>query len=334
MKRVAVIGDGAWGTALAILLCEKGVDVTLWGAFPDYLEVVEKTRENVKFLPGIRIPKSIQLVHDMKEALRNVELGVLAVPTQYLRGVLQKWQADFRSRLPLVSVAKGIEHGTLFRPTQIVEDVLGGKGRPIGVLSGPSHAEEVARKLPTTVVVSSKKRDFAAALQHLFRTERFRVYTNPDWKGVELGGALKNVIALAAGICDGLKFGDNSKSALLARGMVEMSRLGAALGGRRETFFGLSGIGDLITTCFSPWGRNRSVGEALGRGEKLSQILKRTEKVAEGVNTARSVKALSKKTGVEMPISEEVYKILFYNKSPLRAVRDLMMRGPKDEMED
>jgi len=228
-----------------------------------------------------------------------------------------------------VSVAKGIENRTLLRPSQIVSDVLG--RAPVAALSGPSHAEEVARGLPTTVAVASRNAELARRVQRLFMTDRFRVYTNNDLVGVELGGAVKNIIAIAAGICDGLGLGDNAKAALLTRGLAEMIRLGVAMGARRETFAGLAGMGDLITTCMSPYGRNRAVGVQLGQGRKLKEILAGMEQVAEGVRTTRSVRALARRRGVEMPITEQCYRVLFRGKDPTRAVSDLMRRAAKDE---
>jgi glycerol-3-phosphate dehydrogenase (NAD(P)+) len=328
-ERVTVIGDGGWGTALALLLVGKGHAVRLWGAFPDYVEAMRRGRENVKFLPGLPLPAALELTGDLGEATADADVLVAAVPTQFLRGVLRRLAPCYPRGVPVVSVAKGIENRTLLRASQVVADVLGRV--PVAALSGPSHAEEVARGLPTTVAVAHRNAELARRIQSLFLTERFRVYTNTDIVGVELGGAVKNVIAIAAGICDGLGLGDNAKAALLTRGLAEMRRLGTALGARRETFAGLAGMGDLITTCMSPYGRNRSVGIQIGQGKTLQQVLAGMEQVAEGVRTTKSVKALARRHGVEMPITEECHRVLFRGKGPQRAVSDLMRRAARGE---
>ena len=328
--RITVIGDGGWGTALARLLAGNGHAVRLWGAFPDYVATMRRTRENAKFLPGFPLPEEIELADGLAAAVADADVLVAAVPTQFARGVLRKLARCYRPGTPVVSVAKGIENRTLLRPTQIVADVLG-RRTPLAALSGPSHAEEVARGLPTTVAVASRKADLARRVQGLFMTQRFRVYTNTDIVGVELGGAVKNVIAIAAGICDGIGLGDNAKAALLTRGLAEMTRLGLALGARRTTFAGLAGMGDLITTCMSPYGRNRAVGVQIGEGRSLREILAAMEQVAEGVRTTQSIRALARRHGVETPITEQCYRVLFRGKSPRRAVQDLMERAAKDE---
>jgi len=336
-----VIGDGGWGTALARLLVGKGHAVRLWGAFPDYIETMRERRENVKFLPGVALPDGLELTGDMAAAVAGADLVVMAVPVQFMRGVLrglvrcyragggQARCLSLRGGTPIVSVAKGIENRTLLRATQVITDVLGRV--PVVALSGPSHAEEVARGLPATVTAASREAALARRAQELFMTERFRVYTTRDVVGVELGGAVKNVVAIAAGICDGLGLGDNAKAALLTRGLAEMMRLGVALGARRDTFAGLAGIGDLITTCTSPYGRNRSVGIQIARGRTLREVVGGMEMVAEGVRTTLSVRALARRHRVEMPITEEVYRVLFRGKDPRLAVRDLMQRAAKDE---
>jgi len=328
--RVAVVGDGGWGTALARLLALKGCEVCQWGAFPDYTEEMRRRGENFKFLPGVSLPKELRLTNAGAEALEGADVIVAAVPTQFLRRVLRRLVTCYRRPTPVVSVAKGIERRTLMRPTQIVRDVWGRV--PVVALSGPSHAEEVARGLPTTVAVASSRRGLAERAQRLFMTDRFRVYTNPDIIGLELGGAVKNVIAIAAGICDGLGLGDNAKAALLTRGLAEMTRLGVALGARRQTFAGLAGIGDLITTCTSPYGRNRAVGIQIGQGRSLREVLADMEQVAEGVESTRSVRSLARRHGVEMPITEQCYRVLYRGKDPRRAVDDLMRRAARDEM--
>ncbi len=331
MKSVFVLGDGGWGTALAILLAGRGCRVWIWSVDEPYAREVARTRENRKFLPGVRISDEITLCWDIA-ALSGADIMVMAVPTQYVRSVLTRLAPSFPRGVPIVSVAKGIENETLLRPSQVIKDVLGRV--KVGVLSGPSHAEEVARGLPATVVAAATDDDFARAIQKLFMGERFRVYTNTDKVGVELGGALKNVIAIAAGMCDGMKLGDNAKSALLSRGLVEMVRLGVAMGAQQKTFFGLSGIGDLVTTCVSPHGRNREIGLQISRGLKLPEVLRTMEKVAEGVWTTMSVIALSKKYRVKMPITDEVYSVLFEDKAPRQALKDLMTRSAKSEEED
>ncbi|MBL8798719.1 MAG: NAD(P)-dependent glycerol-3-phosphate dehydrogenase, partial [Planctomycetia bacterium] len=268
-NRIAVLGDGAWGTAIALVLAARPEhQVLLWSAREENARVLRERRENVHYLPGVPIPESVELTADIQRAAEASDLWVSAIPTVYLRRTLEPLASALRAETPMLSLSKGVEAATLLRPTQILEQVLG--PRRLATLSGPSHAEEVSRGLPTTVVVASADVAFARWLQDCFSTERFRVYTNSDLPGVELGGALKNVIAIAAGIADGLGYGDNTKAALLTRGLAEMTRFGAALGARPQTFFGLAGIGDLITTCISRHGRNRHVGERLGRGEKLA----------------------------------------------------------------
>lgn len=332
MKKILILGDGGWGTALAIVLHEKGHHVTIWGHSPQYVEYLSKRRENTKYLPGIPIPNNLTITSDLSAALNGTEYIVAAVPTPYLRSVIKNLKEYYTHGTPIVCVAKGIENGTLMCGSQIIRNVLG--EQPIALLFGPSHAEEVARKLPTTVVTSSEDLALAKEVQQIFITDRFRVYTNPDITGVELGAALKNVIAIAAGICDGLGFGDNSKAALVTRGLAEITRLGVAMGAKKSTFSGLTGLGDLITTCVSPHGRNRFVGEQIGKGRKLKEILAQMEKIAEGVLTTKSVCILADKHNVEMPIAREVYKALFEDKSPHHAVNNLMMRTPRSEVEE
>ncbi len=332
MKRISIIGDGAWGTALALLLHDKDYSVKIWGNFPDYIEEQRERRENPKFLPGIKIPKGIGYTADLAEAAEGAELFVCAVPAQFIRGVFEKFAAHHPKGVPVVSVAKGIEQKTLKRCTEVLAEFLG--DAPLAALSGPSHAEEVAQKVPTAVVVASQGHRVSRLLQDTFMSNSFRVYTQDDILGVELGGALKNVIALAAGMSDGLGYGDNTKSALLTRGLVEISRLGVAAGAKRLTFSGLSGIGDLITTSFSRHSRNRALGEKIGQGMSLRRVLESTEKVAEGVWTTISSRELAQRLGVEVPIIDEVYKVLFEEKNCRQAVADLMTRGKKQEMED
>ena len=331
----AVLSDGGWGTALALLLHKNGHTVRLWGAFPDYTELMRKTRTNPRFLAGVSLPESLFLTASLEEAVANAELVVLASPAQYLRSLLQNL-----SRLPcpsdrlLVSVAKGIEVQTLCRMSQLVSEYFPHPQRLV-VLSGPSHAEEVAREVPTAVVAAATDPAAAQALAAALMNPFFRVYMSSDVVGVELGGALKNVLALAAGICDGMAFGDNTKAALMTRGMVELARLGKALGGKPETFFGLSGIGDLIVTCTSRHSRNRHVGEELGKGRKLADIQAEFGRVvAEGIATAQSAFQLARQQGVDTPIIDEVYASLYLDKDPRLAVRDLMSRRAKPELPD
>jgi len=331
-KKIIIIGNGGWGTALAILLYKKGYEVTLWGYDATYSDYLREKRENVKYLKGIPIPSGICITSNISQKLLDVHIVVVATPTPYLRSVLTKFKDFFAQGTPVVSVTKGIENDSLMRPSEIITSVLG--NQPVSLLLGPSHAEEVARGLPTTIVASAKDVALARTVQKIFTTDRFRVYTNPDMMGVELGAAMKNVIAIAAGICDGLKFGDNSKAALITRGLAEISRLGIVMGAQKTTFSGLTGLGDLITTCISPYGRNRWVGEQIGKGKKLQEILEKMEQIAEGVWTTKSVKALSDKLNVEMPITREIYNVLFNNKDPLEAVSNLMMRTPRSEVEE
>jgi len=331
-RKIAVLGDGGWGTTLSILLFRNGQKVTLWSNFPDYAEHLRQRRENPKFLPGVHIPEEISITSAPGAALEEKELAVVAVPTQYLRGVLTKFAPLYREGLGIVSVAKGIEVETLLRPSEIIGEFF--VGARICVLSGPSHAEEVAGGLPTTIVAASRDEPFAQEIQALFTNDRFRVYTNPDMLGVELAGALKNVIALAAGICEGLGFGDNAKAAILTRGLAEITRLGVAMGAKAATFAGLSGMGDLITTCISPYGRNRRAGMAIGQGKSLNEVLKETEMVAEGIPTTKAVRALARKHNVEMPITEAVYEVLYEGKEPAQAASDLMTRLPRSEVEE
>ncbi len=328
-RKILVLGDGAWGTALALNLYHNGHQVRVWGAFPDYITHLKKQRENTTFLPGVKIPAGIEFYHNIETALEAMDLMVLAVPTQHARSVLLKVKPFYSPVVPIVSVAKGIEHKTLARPSEIIKEIL--KAKKIAVLSGPSHAEEVARRLPASVVLASRDKKFARDVQRIFMNERFRIYTHSDMIGVELCGALKNIIAIAAGICDGLKLGDNAKSALLTRGLVEITRLGVKMGARSGTFFGLAGLGDLITTCISPHGRNREVGIRIGQGETLARIMKTMKKVAEGVSTTQAVYPLIRKYKIAMPITNEIYQVLFKNKNPRQAVSDLMTRQPKAE---
>jgi len=332
--RVGIIGDGAMGTLCACMLAEKGSRVTLWSAFTAHVEEMRRAGENARFLPGLKFPRGLAVTADAGELPRDADFLVSAVPTPYLREVWLRIGARVPPA-PIVSVTKGIENETLLRPSEVIRELQSsrGSGRPaVAVLSGPCIATEVARKLPATVVAASEDgEELPRLVQEAFSSPYFRVYRNSDALGVELAGAMKNVIAVAAGILDGLGLGDNAKAALLTRGLVEITRLGVALGARRETFAGLAGMGDLFTTCVSPYGRNRTVGEAIGKGRAVDDILRGMQQVAEGVRTTRSVVALAERHGVEMPITQEVYRVLFEAKDSRQAIRDLMTRPGKAE---
>ena len=318
------------GTACAIVLAENPEQrISLWARNADHAADMVKTRENKRLLPGITIPDSVEVTSDIAEAVADSDLLVMAVPTAFLRNCLSEISTDLTDDRPVVSVIKGIENETFQRPSEIIGEVLG--SRAVVSLSGPSHAEEITRRLPASVVAASGDLAVARRVQQTFTTDRFRVYTNVDIIGVELAAALKNVIAIAAGICDGLGYGDNAKSALMTRGLVEMTRFGTSLGAEAQTFAGLAGMGDLITTCASPYSRNRKVGERLGAGETLEQILESMDAVAEGVWTTRSVHELAEQRGIEMPITAEVFSVLFEDKRAAEATDSLMMRPPRDE---
>ncbi|MCX5668997.1 MAG: NAD(P)-dependent glycerol-3-phosphate dehydrogenase [Candidatus Omnitrophica bacterium] len=327
--RIAILGDGGWGTTLAVLLSNKGYPVTLWGAFADYTKMMAKTRYNPKFLPGIKIPGQIEITSNIKSAVSNKEIIVLAIPSQYTRLTLKKIVGSFAKRTIFLSVTKGIEIRSFKRMSEVIRAELGPV--KLAVLSGPTIASEVAKEVPTAAVVASTDKQIRKTIQAVFSTKRFRLYTNPDVIGVELGGSLKNVIAIACGVSDGLGFGTNTKAAILTRGVAEISRLGKAMGAKLETFNGISGLGDLVTTCISSQSRNRSVGELIGKGRSLKNIYRHMQMVAEGVPTAKSAYALSLKYKIDMPIIKEVYHLLYKNKSPHLAVKDLMTRKSKEE---
>jgi glycerol-3-phosphate dehydrogenase (NAD(P)+) len=329
---IAILGDGAWGTAIALLLAQNPYHrVRLWSARDDNGRLLQQHRENVRLLPGVPIPPAVELTTDIRQAVTGADLWVAAIPTVYLRATLTRIASAVRPGPPVLSLAKGLENGTFLRPTEIVTQLLGVE--KVAVLSGPSHAEEIGRGLPASVVAASRDAELARRVQHLFRTERFRVYTNLDPVGVELAGALKNIIGIAAGISDGLGLGDNAKAALLTRGLVEITRFGVAFGAEAKTFAGLAGLGDLITTCVSIHGRNHRVGQRLARGERWTDIEASTNMVAEGAYTARSVHERARQLGIDMPITAEVCRVLYENKDPRAAVNELMLRAPKEEME-
>ena len=327
--KIAMVGDGGWGTTLALLLAKKGHRVALWSPFAEYASVLREKRENVKFLPGVRIPKEIIISSDMAEVLSGAEVVTLAAPSHFMRSVVERMKGFSFSERLIVSVSKGIENGTLFRMSEVIQDVLG--KLKLAVLSGPTIAPEVARGLPAMAVAASDDDRISAKIQDVFNTDTFGVYRNDDMTGVELGGSLKNVIAIAAGISDGLGLGTNTKAALFTRGLVEMARLGVKMGARTETFSGLSGMGDLVTTCLSPESRNRSFGEKIGRGEKVEEILKGTEQVVEGVRTTLSAVALCRRHAKEMPITHQIKEVLYDGKDPRKAVKELMERPRERE---
>jgi glycerol-3-phosphate dehydrogenase (NAD(P)+) len=329
MRRVAILGAGGMGTALALLFTKGDALVSLWSRDPEHALKLARTRVNERHLPAITIPAAVQITSVAREAAADADLFVAAIPTQYLRATLAALVAELTEGTSVLSVVKGIEYGTFARPSEVIQEALG--QRPVAVLSGPSHAEELARGLPASVVVSGEFEAVNAQVRDLLSHEAFRVYTSRDPLGVELAGALKNILGIAAGICDGLALGDNAKAALLTRGLVEIARMGVHLGARLETFYGLAGVGDVITTCYSPFGRNRAVGERIGRGETLEHVLAEMVNVAEGVPTTRSVHLLAAERNVEMPITAELYQILFEGKPPRAAVVDLMVRLPKSE---
>ena len=330
MKSVAVcaiLGNGGWGTALAIHLAKRGSSVRLWGAFEGEIAQIAKSRKNAKYLPGVAVPRSVQVTAYIEEALSGAEVVVFAAPSQYLRGVLRSVSGLMPVHAIALNVAKGIEQRTHKRMSEVVREVLGKVA--YAVLSGPSIAAEVAQGKPASVVAASSSLSVAQKIQALFMNEQLRVYTSTDVIGVELGGSLKNPIAIAAGVCDGLGLGANAKAALITRGVVEMSRLGVALGAKEQTFWGLSGLGDLVTTCFG--GRNRWLGEQIGRGKSLQSILASTPMIIEGVDTAKSSAALAKSVGVELPIIEQVCAVLFSKRTTYQALAALMRRTGKAE---
>lgn len=328
MSRACVLGAGSWGTTLAVHLARAGHPVSIWGNAGSELAEMEAHRENRKFLPGIPLPPDVKVRPELEAALEGAEVTIFVVPSQAMSEVATRVAASRRGGL-WVSAAKGLEHGSLRRMSEVLGAALG-NDEPV-VLTGPSHAEEVSRGVPTSIVAAARDETRARAVQRLLSTPTFRVYTNDDVLGCEIGAALKNVIAIAAGVCDGLGYGDNTKGALLTRGLAEIARLGVAMGGRRETFFGLTGMGDLITTAMSRHSRNRHVGERLGMGESLEQVLGSMWMVAEGVHTARAARELGRRHGVEMPITEQVCALLFEGREPREALTALMTRDLKRE---
>ncbi len=329
-EQITILGDGAMATVCSIMLTQRGHEITMWGAFEESIERLMQNREQSRLLPGARVPERVRLTANDADAFNGASMVVSAIPTQYLRSVWQRLAPHLPKDLPIVSVSKGIENNNLLRPTQIIGDAVG-PTHGLVALSGPNVAGELARYLPGTAVAASSDLELAERVQKTFSTQWFRVYTNDDIIGVELAGATKNVIAIAAGILDGLAAGNNAKSALVTRGLVEITRLGVAMGAKADTFQGLAGLGDLITTCVSPEGRNRTVGEQIGKGRKLADILAKMDSVAEGVPTTKSLVELARRFKVEMPITVGVYQILFEGKDAIDALTELMSRDPKPE---
>jgi len=330
--KITVLGAGSWGTTLALVLLGNGHDVTLWCYTQDQVDLMRLHRENSEFLPGVPLPPNLKFTGEIEAASEKRDMIVTAVPSQYLRPVLEKIAHLDLERTVICNVAKGIENSTLMTMSEVLLDVLKHERKEnLAILSGPSHAEEVSRRIPTAIVVASFKDKTSKIVQDAFTTNYFRVYVNDDIRGVELGGSLKNVIAVAAGISDGAGFGDNTKAAIMTRGIYEITRLGVKLGAQPKTFAGLSGMGDLIVTCMSHHSRNRYLGEQIGKGRKLEDVLKEMVMVAEGVATARSVRDLEKKYDIDLPIMTEVHQVLFEDKNPQKATTDLMTRHSKGE---
>lgn len=331
-ERIAVLGGGSWGTALAVLLANKGFEVEMWVRNKIQAEEMNITKENKKYLPNVKLPSNLKVNDDLEKTIYKKDIILLSVPTHGVRSTLNSVKDIIGEEQIIVNVAKGIENNTLMRISEIVKEIL--PNNKYAILSGPSHAEEVALNIPTTVVSASVNKDIAEYIQELFITPSFRVYTNPDIIGVELGGALKNIIALGAGISDGLGYGDNTKAALMTRGIIEISRLGTSLGANPNTFSGLAGVGDLIVTCTSMHSRNRRCGILLGKGLSLDEAVKEVGMVVEGVKTTNSAYKMAQKVGIEMPITDEIYNVLYNNVDVKESVNKLMGRDKKHEMED
>lgn len=329
MSNVSVLGAGTWGCALAILLANKGHQVTIWTKIENEANQLKENRKNIKNLPGASLPDDIIITLDLEEACANKDLIVMAVASPYIRSTAKIASPYIKKGQVLVNVSKGIEDGTLYTLSEVIKDEI--PQADIAVLSGPSHAEEVSRGVPTTIVVGAETKETAHFIQDTFMTDVFRVYTSPDIIGIELGGSLKNVIALAAGVVDGLGYGDNTKAALMTRGMAEISRLGMKMGGKMETFAGLSGFGDLFVTCTSKHSRNWNAGYLMGQGKTMEEAMKQVNQVVEGVNSAKAALALAQKNEVEMPIVEQINMVLFEGKSAKDALADLLNRDKRKE---
>ena len=332
MEKVCVLGTGSWGSALGLTLAKKGYEVSMWTLSEEQADKINKTKENIDYLPGVLFPNNMIVTTNLEESVVNSTVIVLAVPSQAIRSVCNQIKPFIKDEQIIVDVAKGLEKGSGLRLSEVVEQEL--PNNPYVTLSGPSHAEEVARDIPTTVVVASTDLDIAQKVQDIFMSPKFRVYTNPDIVGVELGGALKNIVAFGAGICDGLGLGDNSKAALMTRGIREISRLGVAMGADASTFSGLSGIGDLIVTCTTMHSRNRRAGILIGQGKSLEETLAEVKMVVEGITATEVAYEVSKKLNVDMPITNAIYSILHSNLNPNEVVIDLMMRNKTHEMEE
>lgn len=332
MAKVSIIGAGSWGTALALLLHKNGNDVTVWSKFDAEIQMLKEHREHVDKLPGVKLPEDMVFTTDLEASIKGMDLMVLAVPSAFTRETSHLMAPLVAEGQIIVNVAKGIEESTLMTLSEIIEEEI--PQATVAVLSGPSHAEEVGKGIPTTIVVGAKKKAVAEYVQNLFMNEVFRVYISPDVLGIELGAALKNVVALAAGIADGLGYGDNSKAALITRGMAEISRLGMVMGGKAQTFSGLTGIGDLIVTCASMHSRNRRAGILIGQGKTMDEAMAEVKMVVEGVYSAKAAIALAKKYDVQLPIIEQVNMVLFEGKNAAEAVKDLMLRDKKIESFD
>lgn len=329
MAKIGILGAGSWGTALAILLDNNRHQVQVWSALAEEIQMLSQTHEHSAKLPGVKIPETIFFTEDLEDSVRGKDVVVLAVPSPFTRNTAYKIKDFVEKGQRIVNVAKGIEESTLMTLSEIIEEEI--PQADVGVLSGPSHAEEVGRKIPTTCVVTAKTQKTAEYLQSIFMNPVFRVYTTPDILGVELGAALKNVIALAAGTADGLGYGDNTKAALITRGVAEICRLGMKMGARMETFYGLSGMGDLIVTCASVHSRNRRAGFLIGQGRTMQEAMDEVKMVVEGVYSAKAAKGLAEKYHIEMPIVTEICRVLFENKPAADAVKDLMLRDKKVE---
>ncbi|GIN96523.1 glycerol-3-phosphate dehydrogenase [NAD(P)+] [Siminovitchia terrae] len=334
-KKIAVIGAGSWGTALALVLADNGHQVNLWMRSKEQQSEIHECKTNQKYLPGISLPDNITGFHSLPEALEDVDISVIAVPTKAIRETMRNIVKVINTQMVFVHVSKGVEPDSLKRISEMIEEEVPQEQlKAVVALSGPSHAEEVSLRHPTTVAVSSKDMAAAEKIQDLFMNQHFRVYTNPDLLGVEIGGALKNIIALAAGISDGLGYGDNAKAALITRGLAEISRLGTKMGANPLTFSGLAGIGDLIVTCTSVHSRNWKAGNMLGKGQSLDEVLENMGMVVEGVRTTKAAHQLAEKYETNMPITEALYNVLFKDVDPKEAVDQLMQRIKKNEMED
>lgn len=332
MYNVSIIGAGSWGTAIAVMLAKKGCHVKQWVRREELCKQMKETKENIAYLPGVVLPSNIDISSNLEYCCKDSDILVIATPSHAVRETVNAMKPYVSKNKVIVNLAKGIENETLMRMSQIIEEIL--PSNKAVILSGPCHAEEVAKDIPTAIVSTARERKTAEYIQDVFMTPKFRVYTNPDMIGVELGGALKNIIAIGAGVIDGLGFGDNTKAALMTRGIVEISRLGESLGANKLTFAGLSGIGDLIVTCTSMHSRNRRAGIAIGEGKSLEEILGGTSMVVEGIRTTKSAYDLACKMGVEMPITQEIYNVL-YNKADVKnSVINLMMRAKTHETED